>query len=66
MMMPLPVIILEDAKWIWQQEEIDTCISLYQEGLSVQKIAEQMDEKIDDIALLIIHLGQKGKLEEAE
>lgn len=61
--MPLPVIILEDAKWIWQQEEIDTCIALYTEGLSVQKIAEQMDEDVDDIALLIIHLGQKEKLE---
>ena len=62
-MMPVPVIILEDAKWIWQQEEIDTCISLYQEGLSVQKIAERMDEDVDNVALLIIHLGQKGKLE---
>jgi hypothetical protein len=55
-------IILEDAKFLWTKAEIETCIALYQLGNNAYEIAEQMKERPDDIALLIIHLGQKNKL----
>lgn len=62
----MAVIILENAKWIWQQAELDMCASLYKKGLTAQQIGEKMGEDPDDIALAIFHLAQENKLEEAE
>lgn len=60
--MGIPTIILEDAKFIWTTTEKKECSELYKSGLNVFEIAERMGENPDDVALLIIHLGQKGKL----
>ena len=61
--MATSILILEDAKWLWKNSEIKECCELYRAGLNVYQIAERMGESVDNVALLVIHLGQKGKLE---
>lgn len=56
-------IILEDSKFLWTDNEINECTQLYNAGFNVYQIAKQMKENPDDVALLIIHLGQKGELD---
>lgn len=56
----VPVIILEDAKFLWKESEIRLFIILWEKGNTVWEIARKMKEKPDDIALLIIDQAQKG------
>lgn len=58
----MATVILENAKWLWTDEEIEQCTALWMMGADVYQIAKQMKENPDDIGLLIIHLGQVGKL----
>ncbi|OUZ31485.1 hypothetical protein A5806_000766 [Enterococcus faecium] len=48
-----PVIILEEAKFIWTHEEIE-------QGVKPSKVAEIMDQKILDVGLLLLHLAEKN------
>lgn len=59
-------LILEDSKFLWSTKEIKTCQELWLAGLTVYQIADEMDENPDDIALLVIHLGQSKKLKAEE
>lgn len=56
------VLILEDAKWIWSEEEIERAISLFSLGLSPSRVAEVMEEKYIDIGMLYLHLLETGKI----
>ncbi|WP_373738681.1 hypothetical protein [Jeotgalibaca porci] len=62
------VIILENAKWIWKQKEVELFRSLYDRYSHVEVyerigyIAKDMEQKPDDVLLLYIDQAQKGKL----
>ena len=58
----MPVLILENAKWIWSEEEIKIFRDLWEWSNDVKKIAKVMKEDPDDIALLVIDQAQKGKI----
>lgn len=60
--MTVPHVILIDAKFIWSQEEVEDFRSMWECGLSLFEIAEQMNEDPDDIALLVIDQAKKRKI----
>ncbi|MEF7420378.1 hypothetical protein V4W98_12635 [Enterococcus faecium] len=55
-----PVIILEEAKFIWNYEEIEQVRLLFSQGVKPSKVAEIMDQKILDVGLLLLHLAEKN------
>ncbi|WP_404828412.1 hypothetical protein [Enterococcus avium] len=57
------ILILEEAKWIWSNEEIERAISLFSQGLKPSEVAIKMNQKVIDIGLLYLHLLEKGKIE---
>ncbi|WP_277630373.1 hypothetical protein [Atopococcus tabaci] len=59
----MPTLILENAKWIWQREEIEQFRQLWADGWNVKQIAALMKENPDDVALLVMDQAQKGKIE---
>ena len=60
--MTVPHVILIDAKFIWSQEEVEDFRSMWECGLSLFEIAEQMNEDPDDIALLAIDQAKNRKI----
>ena len=60
--MTVPHVILIDAKFIWSQEEVEDFRTMWECGLSLFEIAEQMNEDPDDIALLVIDQAKKRKI----
>ena len=54
------VLILEEAKWIWSNEEIEQAISLFSQGLKPSQVAIKMNQKVIDIGMLYLHLLEKG------
>lgn len=60
--MAVPHLILTEAKFIWTQHEVEKFRALWEVGLSIYEIAEQMNEDPDDIALLVIDQAKKGKI----
>lgn len=54
------VLILEEAKWIWSNEEIERAISLFSQGLKPSQVAIKMNQKVIDIGMLYLHLLEKG------
>lgn len=54
--------ILEEAKWIWSNEEIERAISLFSQGLKPTQIALKMNQKIIDVGLLYLYLLEQGKI----
>lgn len=57
------VLILEEAKWIWSEKEIERAISLFSQGLRPSEVAIKMNQKVIDVGLLYLHLLEKGKIE---
>ena len=55
-------LILDDAKFIWKQEEVEDFRAMWECGLSLFEIAEQMNEDPDNIALLVIDQEKKRKI----
>lgn len=55
-----PVIILEEAKFIWTHEEIEQASLLFSQGVRPTEVAEIMDQKILDVGLLLLHLADKN------
>ena len=55
-------LILDDAKFIWKQEEVEDFRAMWECGLSLFEIAEQMNEDPDNIALLVIDQAKKRKI----
>ncbi|MEQ7274653.1 hypothetical protein [Enterococcus thailandicus] len=60
MMGTSPVIILEEAKFIWTHEEIEQARLLFSQGVRPTEVAEIMDQKILDVGLLLLHLTDKN------
>ena len=60
--MTFPHVILIDAKFIWSQEEVEDFRSMWECGLSLFEIAEQMNEDPDNIALLVIDQAKQRKI----
>lgn len=56
------ILILEEAKWIWSNEEIERAISLFSLGLTPSRVAEVMDQKYIDTGLLYLYLLDSGKI----
>lgn len=57
-----PIIILENQKFIWTHEEIELAIKLFCFGIKPTEAAKIMNESVIDLALLLIHLADKGKV----
>lgn len=55
-----PVIILEEAKFIWTHEETEQARLLFSQGVKPSKVAEIMGQKILDVGLLLLHLAEKN------
>lgn len=60
--MAVPQVILCNAKFIWQQKEIDLFRELWKQKLAIYQIADQMGEDPDDVALLAMDQAQKDKI----
>lgn len=55
-----PVIILEEAKFIWKQEEIEQARLLFSQGIKPSEVAEIMNQKVLDVGLLLLHLVENN------
>ncbi|WP_287786167.1 hypothetical protein [Megamonas sp.] len=55
-----PIIILEEAKFIWTYEEIKRAHSLFKQGIKPTIVAEILEQDILDVSLLLIHLINKN------
>lgn len=65
-------IILEDLDFSWHETEIERVIEMWQRGVSISEIAEQVrppvypirgkGDSVDEVALLIMHLCRQGKI----
>ncbi|OJG24346.1 hypothetical protein RU95_GL000032 [Enterococcus avium] len=53
---------MEEAKWIWSNEEIERAVSLFSQGLKPSEVAIEMNQKVIDVGLLYLHLLEKGKI----
>lgn len=56
------ILILQEAKFIWSQEEVDRATALFSDGLRPTQVADLMDEKIIDTSILYLHLLDKGRI----
>jgi hypothetical protein len=56
------IIILEDCKFDWKQEQIEHAKRLFNQGISPSEVAQIMNEKVIDIGLLLIHLIDTNQL----
>lgn len=56
-------IALTDIDFSFYEEEIEEVIDSWEDGEHISDIAEKLDREVDEIAVLIIDLGRKGKLE---
>ena len=56
-------IILEDRRFIWNDEELLLFRQMWLEGASVVRIARHFDCKSIDIALLVLDQAEKGLIE---
>ena len=55
-----PIIILEEAKFIWTYEEINRACSLFKQGIKPTVVAEILEQDILNVSLLLIHLINKN------
>lgn len=55
-----PVIILEEAKFIWTHEEIEQARLLFSQGIKPSEVAEIMNQKVLDVGLLLLHLVENN------
>lgn len=55
-------IILQECKFFWTEAEINQALSLFSKGIKPTVVAEVMNESVVDIALLLIHLVDKGEV----
>lgn len=58
------VIILDGLKFDWKQKEIDRAKQLFNCGIKPTIVSELMNEKIENISLLLIHLIERGEINE--
>ena len=52
-------IILEEAKWIWSNEEVSIFRQMWEEDKSSMEIARALNCKILDVALLVMDQAEK-------
>ncbi|EOH74105.1 MULTISPECIES: hypothetical protein [Enterococcus] len=58
-----PVLILENAKFIWPWERVEQACRLFAKGVKPTQVAQIMGEDVLDIGLLLLHLMDKGWIE---
>lgn len=58
------VLILEDARFIWDEEEVKTFVEMWSDNKSSYQIAEVLNCKIMDVALLVMDQAEKGKIKQ--
>lgn len=56
-------IILEDRKFIWEQNDLKTFREMWKRGDSIKNIARRFRCKEIDIALLVLDQAEKGNIE---
>ena len=56
-------IILEDRKFIWEQNDLKTFREMWKRGDSIKNIARRFKCKEIDIALLVLDQAEKGNIE---
>lgn len=57
------IIALSDLDFSWFPEEVGKVKQLWNQGLHIADIAEYMKRDQDEVAVLIMHLARKGKIE---
>lgn len=55
-------LILENARFLWSINELETFRILWEQGKSIEEIADRFKETPGNIALLVIDQAQKGKI----
>lgn len=56
-------IILEEAKWIWSNEEVSIFRQMWEEDKSSKEIARVLNCKTLDVALLVMDQEEKKKIQ---
>lgn len=58
------VLILEDARFIWDEEEVKTFVEMWNDNKSSTDIARVLNCKILDVALLVMDQAEKNKIQQ--
>lgn len=58
------VLILEDARFIWDEEEVKTFVEMWNDNKSSIEIAGVLNCKILDVALLVMDQAEKKKIQQ--
>ena len=58
------VLILEDAKFIWTDDEVSIFRTMWKDNKSSVEIAGVLNCKILDVALLVMDQAEKGKIQQ--
>ena len=58
------VLILENAKYIWDEEEVKTFVKMWNENKNSYQIARVLNCKVLDVALLVMDQAEKGKIQQ--
>lgn len=62
------IIALDDLSFEWTAEEMEKAVRLYNMGATIREMARKLrpytnlDKSLDEVAILIMHLGRQGKL----
>jgi hypothetical protein len=60
------IVILEDARFLYTQEELELFVHLWKEGFSAAIIADRLKTAKYNIALLVMHCDLEGLIEPRE
>jgi len=58
------VLILENARFIWDEEEVKTFVEMWNDNKSSYQIAKVLNCKILDVALLVMDQAEKRKIQQ--
>jgi hypothetical protein len=57
-------VILLDLDFAWQNEDIETVKTMWQEGYGIEKISRKIQREVDEVFLLLLHLARQGEIKE--
>jgi hypothetical protein len=60
------VIILEDADFIWDEDELEEMITLWNKGVSAKRMGAIFKRDPDDVLLALIHLAKQDLITRRE
>ena len=56
------VIVCEDLDFVWDEPELQKLATLWDRGVSIERISKNLDRDPDEILIALIHLARNDKI----